>query len=164
MDRLVAVRDVGQAEDSASVYGSRSFINSDRAVTYLRDTHGWKIAHHADGPLLELCHDMVAVSIQATHEVSARVVQLLRRRGMYGPVLAIGSDMRNLVVLADANGLIRSDVRVVRGVDVLGCPKMVPLPGSVVTPVRWIIPPTPTRRWLPTLAAVLGAIESAFDS
>lgn len=89
------------------------------------------------------------------------VVHRLARTDTCGPVLELADGWNCWVILTDPNGLVLAREDLPRGVEVLGCPRRVPLPTSATGPVRWVVPPNPQHRWLPTLASVMAAVRSA---
>lgn len=124
-----------------------------------RHQFGW-LVHEVDGEAyLSLGHGMVGLAMAPRY--AGTVVNALRRHGSRGPVLEVGAGARVWIVLADPNGRVLSAADLPAGMSLLGCSTPVPLPGSSPRrSARWIVPPDPLRRWLPTLDAVLLAARA----
>lgn len=125
-----------------------------------RHEFGW-LVHEVDGDAyLSLGHGIVGVAMPPMY--AGVVVNALRRHGSRGPVLEVGTEARVWIVLADPNERVFSAPELPAGVTLLSCSTPVPLPGSSGRrAARWIVPPDPQHRWLPTVDAVLLAARSA---
>lgn len=122
---------------------------------------GWQIDQRPDGPALILGHDVVAVAIPTTDHVAWRVLDLLNQRDACGPVIGIHAGIPHWLFLADPNGLILPNTRLPARSRLVQCPAAAPLPTPASQAVTWVKPPLPNRRWLPTLAAVVAALQEA---
>lgn len=120
---------------------------------------GWRVHESGGATFLTLGVGIVGVAINMP--LSSLVAERLRRDAIRGPVLDINRHPRRWVFLADPNDLILTSSELPDGVELLGCPRRLPLPSERYDLVTWIDPPSPHRRWLPTLAAILSATESA---
>lgn len=120
-----------------------------------REQFGWSVEEKDGKPLLFLGNGMIGVVVPATR---ARAVAVhLHSQDTCGPVLELGG--ATWVFLADANGMVVDQTELNGGVSLLGYAKQVPLPEAPLGAVRWVVPPNPHQRWLPTLAAVLAAVR-----
>lgn len=125
-----------------------------------RDMFGWATEEHHGRTLLALGRSMVAVVIRAS--IAPRIASELKVQDADGPVLVVMGDIPRWVFLADPNGFVTNGDELPDGVVVLDCPSRIPVPAVDTSPdrLRWVVPPDPSRRWLPTLAAVLSVIDS----
>lgn len=119
---------------------------------------GWTVDPSGGRALLALGRSLVAVCVPPA--IGPGVADHLRELGAEGPVLAVAGEVPHWVFLADPNGAVVSGDELPAGVVVLDCPSRISIPavGLSVGGSRWVVPPNPHRRWLPTLAAVLCAV------
>lgn len=126
--------------------------------TRYREQLGWATEQRQGRTFLFLERSMAAVVVP--RGLAPRVSHQLERDDVCGPVLSQLGDEPSWVFLADPNGLVvaRQDLPV--GVVVLGCPSQIPIPaaGTSSNQICWSVPPNPSRRWLPTVSAVLCAV------
>lgn len=125
-----------------------------RADEY-QDRWGWRTAAGPGGGLdLVLAGGLVAVLV--TEQVARSALDLLARRNLDGPVLALPGHPVRWAFLADLAGTPAGTAATPAGVVVRT--DRVPLPPTATRfgPVRWIRPPVPHRR-LPDLLVVLAA-------
>lgn len=108
--------------------------------------------------LLSMGHGMLGVALSPF--LARAVVKHLAGTEVCGPVIEMTSTRHCWVILADPNGLVLAQADAPAGVEVLGCPRRIPLPTTSVGPVRWVVPPSARHRWLPTLASVLLAVRA----
>jgi hypothetical protein len=120
-----------------------------------RDLFGWAAERHDGRTTLPLGNGIVAVVMPES--VARPVANHLARVGVCGPVVAEQADPRSWAFLADPNGIVASQELLPAGVRVLGCPDQLVIPAadSFCHGLVWAVPPDPSRRWLPTLAAVV---------
>lgn len=119
---------------------------------------GWTVNPSGGRALLALGRSLVAVLVPG--QIAPEVADHLRELDADGPVLAVVGEDPHWVFLADPNGAVVSRDELPAGVVVLDCPSRISIPavGMSVGGSRWVVPPNPHRRWLPTLAAVLCAV------
>ncbi|GHF35781.1 hypothetical protein FHX82_006986 [Amycolatopsis bartoniae] len=122
---------------------------------------GWEVEWRDGQPWLRTGNGVVGASVPAY--LGPLVVMALSRSDQPSPVLELAHEQR-WVFLADANDDVPGCHLPLSTVEVLSCPASIPLPaaGSAGRPSRWVRPPDPRNRWLPTLAAIT-AIASRFD-
>lgn len=128
-----------------------------RTTTY-REHFGWTVDNRENGPHLVLGQNMVGLAVPRAG--GNAVLEYLLRQEIRGPVLEV--DMGTWVFLADSNGLVLSPADLPASVRFLSCGTALPMPltsGSAA--VHWIIPPNVRQRWLPSLAAVVAAIQAS---
>lgn len=127
------------------------------ATSYLK-VMGWRTVANASQLRLPLFGGMVALSVPNNWGV--RAWEYLRRIEQDGPTIFLPCDRRMLTFLADANDtvMIRDDMP--EGAVLHRPPASILLPPSLIGTevVRWLAPPNPARRWLPTAAGVLTAL------
>lgn len=123
--------------------------------TWYRKVFGWAAENTGGGTTLALGRNTVAVSVPAA--MGPHVAAALRALDSAGPVVLTPTAPPAWLFLADPNGQVAGRDDVPSGVVVLDCPTRITIP-SVDQPAAgtcWVIPPSPSRRWLPTLAAVI---------
>lgn len=131
---------------------------ADRVMWY-RGQLGWDVGLDADGPRLRLGEGIVAVL--APCDQVAGIWAGYRRMDLPGPILLTLGKRSTLVLLADSNDLVLSQEELPPSVHLLRAPSSVPLPssGDRDDRCRWLLPPHPSRRWLPSVAAVVCAVQ-----
>lgn len=121
---------------------------------------GWPVRAEGQAVLLAMTCGLTALAIPRAS--AAEVTPLLKLRDSAGPVLALPLDTVQWVFLAEGNGLVPAQEHAPLGGRYLRPPTQIPLPPSVTPhgPVKWVIAPDLSRRWLPTLAAVICAART----
>lgn len=122
-----------------------------------RKLFGWTTDVVNDQTMLALGCGIVAVTVPAA--AGPAVVTHLRTHEVLGPTLALSGSGARWMFLADPNGFVAG--RLPNDADVLDCPMKIQLPDAETTfaKLRWVVPPDPVRRWLPTATAVLSVID-----
>lgn len=109
---------------------------------------------------MSLGRGIVAVAVPA--HLAPHVASELKRRDADGPAMAVSDFLPRWLYLAEHEGIVVDSDTLPAGVMVFDCPSTIQLPAvdTHVDQLRWVVPPDPQRRWLPTLAAVLCAVGS----
>ncbi|NKQ51544.1 hypothetical protein HFP15_01465 [Amycolatopsis sp. K13G38] len=143
--------------DQALAGGSAGAARGWTAAEY-RSVFGWDVGKSDGRIVLTLGRGVVALLVPVP--VAMRVVPRLKRLDAVGPVFAEAGDEPHWVLLADANEFVTTAGDVPKGIVVLGAGQRIPVPCAETraSGPRWIVPPDPRRRWLPTLSTVLTAI------
>lgn len=128
-------------------------------VARYRELLGGSVEEYRGRLFLSMGYGLVGIALSPF--LGRAVVKRLARADTCGPVLELADGWHCWVIFADPNGLVLSRDDVPTGIEILGCPRRVPLPTSSVGPVRWVVPPNAQHRWLPTLAGVVSAIRSS---
>lgn len=125
-----------------------------------RELLGWDVQHHAGRTTLSLGRGMVAVAVPAS--TAAAVATCLRQIDAAGPVLAVAEERPRWMFLADPNGYVTVHDDLPHEVTVIGSGQRIPIPVADAPSalLRWIIPPSNRRSWLPTIAAILLGLRS----
>ena len=142
--------------------GGRVDHESFTALHY-RDLFGWTVDERQGQLHLTFGNGMAGVL--APMPAARRIAQLLAPDRLCGPVIELTNGPPRWLFLADQNGLVptRSDLPAI--VDVLCCPSQAPLPSAATSAhARWVIPPSARRRWLPTLASVIAAVQEVLPA
>ncbi|OZM71583.1 hypothetical protein CFN78_18810 [Amycolatopsis antarctica] len=129
-----------------------------RALAGYRAGFGWRPRIRAGALELPLGGGLAALTVPAGW--AGEVAHRLRMHDCSGPVLAAAGTPRRWAFLAALDDL--APEHVPYGVRVLAAPQSLVLPPTMTGdgPVRWVVPPDPGRRALPSFAAVLHAIRA----
>ncbi|MDQ0382753.1 hypothetical protein [Amycolatopsis thermophila] len=121
---------------------------------------GWEVEWRDGQPWLRTGNGVVGASVPAY--LGPLVVRALSGCDQPAPALELTRE-RRWVFLADPNDDVPGCHVPPSTMEVLSCPASIPLPaaGTVDRPSRWVTPPDPRNRWLPTLAAIT-AIASRY--
>jgi hypothetical protein len=149
----------GHPENARPGHGHSKEV-ADRVLWY-RGQMGWDVGRDAGGPRLWLGEGIVAVL--APREQVAGIWGAYRRMDLPGPILLTLGERSTLVLLADSNDLVLAQDELPPSVHLLRAPSSVPLPlaGDGDDRCRWLLPPHPSRRWLPSAEAVVCAVQLA---
>ncbi|MBB3051568.1 hypothetical protein FHS23_002597 [Prauserella isguenensis] len=125
-----------------------------------RGTYGWPVEQHAGGQRLITGSGVAAVVVPRA--LSDTVLADLRKLDCAGPALALPTRRERVtVLLAEADDFGTAHRPLPGGVRVLPAGSVVPLPdGRDACAARWLVAPDASRRWLPSLGAVLAAVSS----
>jgi hypothetical protein len=126
-----------------------------------RELFGWAAERRDGRTRLPLGNGIVAVVMPES--VARPVANHLACIEACGPVVAEQAGPRLWAFLADPNGIVASQDLLPAGVCVLGCPNRLAIPAadSFLHELVWAVPPDPSRRWLPTLTAVISAARAS---
>lgn len=127
-------------------------------LEHYQNVFGWRVQYYGGGAFLSLGAGMVGVTIPVP--LASLVAERLRLCRVRGPILAMNHYPRRWVFLANHNEQDSADGDMPPGVELLKCPKRVPLPSEPVDLVRWVVGPLSSRQRLPTLEAILSAATS----
>lgn len=128
-------------------------------VQHYRDLLGARVEARAGRPVLILGGPVVGLA--TTPAVGRYVLLDLQRTNNDGPIIEYPGSRSRWLFLADPNGAVMGSDALPPQVELIAYHASVVLPESHRS-VRWVNPPTGRRRWLPTVAAVLGS-ASAVD-
>jgi hypothetical protein len=128
-----------------------------------RGVFGWPVHWHNNGPKLVVGSGIGAVALPKA--LSGRVLEGVARQGCSGPALSLPTK-HGLVVflLVESDALAPAEETLPEGVRVLSAGTTIPLPRDRDDLARWLVAPDPHQRWLPSLAAVVATIRSAYPS
>ncbi|HEU0090163.1 MAG TPA: hypothetical protein VFQ77_21330 [Pseudonocardiaceae bacterium] len=127
-----------------------------------RDLLGWPITIDAD--LVTLLAGDVVCSADLPIGLACEVQATLQLRMLDGPVILVPGRQHRWMLLAKPSEDARVPSRPVPGVDLRVITEgAIPLPPSSTPhgPLRWVIPPSLSRPWLPALSAVMAATRAA---
>lgn len=158
--RLPTLGNVLSSSDPTSGHFSRVTPSPQASLaTRYRELLGGNVEEYRGRLFLSMGYGLVGVALSPF--LARAVVKRLARTDTCGPVIELTNGWHCWVILADPNGLVMAQDDAPPGVEILGCPRRVPLPSTSVGPVRWVVPPTAQHRWLPTLASVASAVRAA---
>lgn len=124
-----------------------------------RGTYGWPVEQHAGGQRLITGSGVAAVVVPRA--LSDAVLADLRKLDCAGPALALPTRRERITVLLAEADDFGAHQPLPAGIRVLPAGSVVPLPdGSQECAARWLVAPDASRRWLPSLGAVLAAVAS----
>lgn len=126
-----------------------------------REIFGWVVENRGGRAALRLGHGMVAVAVPP--ERAPGIATHLHRAEADAPAVAVAGSRPYWFFLADANDSVVTTDELPSGIRVLTCVAAIPVPAEDIPcdGVRWVVPPDPSRRWLPTAAAVLCAARTS---
>ncbi|GAA1247762.1 hypothetical protein GCM10009676_37480 [Prauserella halophila] len=125
-----------------------------------RGTYGWPVEQHAGGQRLITGSGVAAVVVPRA--LSDAVLADLRKLDCAGPALGLPTRRERVtVLLAEADVFGSAHQPLPGGVRVLPAGSVVPLPdGGQKCAAWWLVAPDASRRWLPSLGAVLATVSS----
>lgn len=126
-----------------------------------RELFGWTVERVDGHDQLRLTHGMAGVLLHPS--LAATAVSALKHVGACGPVLLAEDDDPAWIVLADPNGVVLPHADLPLGIGLLDYASAIQLPRAGSNRPRWVVPPTPGHRWLPTIAAVISATGAGMD-
>jgi hypothetical protein len=122
---------------------------------------GWPV--HRSGRAVFLTTTSGFCGLRVLASVGEQMLWILRNAGVDGPVVEIPWPHSHYVFLADSDVVLDTEMVSQRGAVLLQAPSVIPLPPSA-TPrgrLKWVVPPRPANRWLPSLSTVRWALTMA---
>ena len=126
-----------------------------------RRVFGWPVRWHEGA--LELVTGSGIGAVAVPRSLADRVLSAVARQGCEGPAVCVLTKRGSVVVLlVEADAPAPGEDSLPGGVRVLtaGTPIRLPDERSSRDLTHWIVPPDPSRRWLPSLASVLASIRA----
>jgi len=127
-----------------------------------QDLLGWPITTSPDGATLRAGDRACAADLPIG--LAGEVQAILRLRMLDGPVVVVPGRQHRWMLLATPSDENPVPPRPVPGVDlrvITEGPIALPPSSTAHGPLRWVVPPSLSRPWLPPLSAVIAAVGAA---
>lgn len=134
----------------------------ERAATWYRKHCSWHVDVVDGAVLLLLGHGIVALDVPVDR--ATRVQKTLELYDVRTPALLIAKPEPSVVFLAEADEAVLGQHQMpadVRFLMVLRALRLPLLHAEPTDGTKWLWPPDPVRRWLPSVSAVLAAVNAA---
>lgn len=146
--------------NGAGTASAGTCVERNRFLSFYRKQLGWRVEHHDDNLYLLFGDGMVGVTMPVY--MGKRTIMTMTDQDRCGPVVEyLFRNALRWVFLADTNDFVIAQSDLPVGAGLLNCTHKLPLPGSSISSTRWVVPPQRAQRWLPTLAAVVGAARNS---